>query len=124
MTRSNKKLYSETMRELSFLDADLFMLYQMKWGIKDYDEELVAKVGRDVYSQIPKATPLRINAIQQIVESMFDDTARKEWADRIEGKTVQTQITVNHDTAEGIGTLQAYTLERLNQVFSDLEESE
>lgn len=116
-----RKLYSETMRELSFLDADSLALYQMKWGMCPVDKDLVRKYGHTYYEQIPVATPVRINAMNQVLASMEDSVERREWADRIEGKATQTTMNIEHSTAEGIETLEAYTRDKLDSIFAGME---
>lgn len=114
------KLYSETMRELSLLDEDSLTLYQMRWGLIDVDEEILEKVGFEVYSQIPPATPVAKNAMLQIMASYEDSYERKEWADRIEGKATQTTVNVNHDTKDGVEELKNYTKEKLDELFGGM----
>lgn len=111
------KLYSETMRELSLLDEESLELYQMKWGIIDVDAELIKKVGFKAYEAIPPATPVTRNAMLQILASYEDSVERKEWADRIEGKSTQTTVNVNHDTKDSIEELQKYTKDKLDNLF-------
>ena len=117
---AKNKLYSETMRELSLLDEKSFLLYQMRWGLIDVDEVLVEEVGYGVYSAIPPATPVAKNAMLQIMASFDDDMARKEWADRIEGKAVQTSVQVNHDTKDGVDELKNYTKAKLDELFGEM----
>lgn len=118
------KLYSETMRELSLLDEDSLKLYQMRWGIVDVDEVLVSKVGFDVFSEIPPATPVAKNAMLQIMASFEDSYERKEWADRIEGKATQTTVNVNHDTKDGVDELKNYTKAKLDELFGDMNDED
>lgn len=114
------KLYSETMRELSQLDEDSLVLYAMRWGMIDPDPELIERVGLAVYNNIPSPTAIQKNALQQIINSFDDDMARKEWADRIEGKATQTTMNINHDTSEDINSLKNYTRERLDEIFNGM----
>lgn len=116
MAKPNK-LYSETMRELSALDEESLLLYQMRWGMVDVDEVLVEKVGFSAYSQIPPATAIRKNAMLQILASLEDSSERKEWADRIEGKVTQTTVNVNHDTKDSVEVLKDYTKAKLDELF-------
>ena len=120
MTKMPKKLYSETMRELSFLDEDSLLLYQMRWGIIPVDSALVEKVGYDAYASIPPATPIMKNAMLQTMASLDDSTERREWADRIEGKVTQTTVNVNHDTKEGVEELKNYTRAKRDEIFGGL----
>ena len=114
---SPTKLYSETMRELSALDDESLLLYQMRWGLTEIDEVLIERVGFSVYSQIPPATAIQKNAMLQIMASFEDSTERKEWADRIEGKTTQTTVNVNHDTKDSVDVLKNYTKAKLDELF-------
>ena len=92
----------------------------MRWGLIDVDEVLVEEVGYGVYSAIPPATPVAKNAMLQIMASFDDDFARKEWADRIEGKAVQTSVQVNHDTKDGVDELKNYTKAKLDELFGEM----
>lgn len=114
------KLYSETMRELSLLPQDKLELYQMRWGLIDIDIIAIKEVGLDFYEQIPKPTSVSLNAMKQIMASGEDSSERKEWADRIEGKVTQTTVNVNHDSAEGIEVLEAYTRKKLDSIFEEM----
>ena len=118
------KLYSETMRELSLLDEESLQLYQMRWGLVDVDEVLVSKVGFEVFSAIPPATPVAKNAMLQIMASFEDSYERKEWADRIEGKATQTTVNVNHDTKDGVDELKNYTKAKLDELFGDMNDED
>lgn len=121
MRASKNKLYSETMRELSFLPEEQLKLYQMKWGLIEEDGVQIAE-NIEFFNAIPLATPVRINAMRQIMESLVDDFARKEWADRIEGKPTQTTVSINHSTTDGIEELENYTLEKLDDIFRGMSD--
>lgn len=121
MAKRNK-LYSETMRELSLLSQNELELYQMRWGLIDKDLVAIKEAGLDFYEQIPLPTPVSINAMKQIMASIDDSYERKEWADRIEGKATQTTVNVNHDSAEGIEVLEAYTRQKLDSIFGDMDD--
>ena len=71
------------------------------------------------FAEIPPATPMRINALKQIFESIENGTARIEWANRIEGKPTQTTVNLNRET-ESIEELERYTSARLDKLFEDL----
>lgn len=114
------KLYSETMRELSLLDEESLELYQMRWGLIPVDSVLLERVGFDVYEKIPPATPVAKNAMLQIMASFEDSVERKEWADRIEGKSTQTTVNVNHDTKDGIDELANYTKAKMDELFGGM----
>lgn len=121
MAKRNK-LYSETMRELSLLSQNELELYQMRWGLIDKDLVAIKEAGLDFYEQIPLPTPVSINAMKQIMASIDDSYERKEWADRIEGKATQTTVNVNHDSVEGIEVLEAYTRQKLDSIFGDMDD--
>lgn len=118
------KLYSEVMRELSLLTLEELSLYQMRWNIVPKDLSLIKEYGLDYYESIPKATTVHINALNQILASQEDSYERKEWADRIEGKTMQTTVNVNHDTSDGIEELEAYTKQKLDSIFREMADGE
>ena len=111
-------LYSETMKKLSELSEDDFELYKMRWGFVDYDQALVDRVGREAYAMIPACTPVRRNAMTQILASFENSSERKVWADRIEGKVTQTTVNVNHETSDKVGDLKTYTQEYLDDLFA------
>lgn len=116
------KLYSETMRELSFLPLDELELYQMRWGLIDVDPIKVREKGLAFYESIPLPTTVQLNAMKQIMASGEDSYERKEWADRVEGKATQTTVNVNHDTKEGIDVLEAYSRQKLDSLFGEMED--
>lgn len=121
MAVSKNKLYSETMRELSFLEEDKLKLYQMKWGlIEEEPSEIIDNI--EYYNSIPLPNTVRINAMKQIMASTIDEFSRKEWADRIEGKPTQTTVSVNHSTTDGIDTLEAYTKDKLDAMFGGMSD--
>lgn len=117
---NTNKLYSETMRELSYLDEKSLLLYQMRWDMIEVDSTLVESVGYEAYNSIPPATPIRKNAMLQIMASLEDSMERKEWADRIEGKATQTTVNVNHDTKDGVEELKNYTKDKLDELFGGM----
>lgn len=121
MTKLARKLYSDTMRELSFLDEDSLKLYQMRWGLVPVDQTLIETVGLSVYNSIPPATAVAKNAMLQIMASLEDNYERKEWADRIEGKVTQTTVNVNHDTKDGVDELKKYTKAKLDEIFGNMD---
>lgn len=114
---SKSKLYSETMREFSQLDEDSLKLYQMRYDLIPIDPIFIESVGIATFNAIPPCTPIQKNAMIQIMASFEDSVERKEWADRIEGKTIQSTVNVNHDTTDGIDTLEQYTLSKLDEIF-------
>lgn len=114
---NKSKLYSETMREFSNLDEDSLKLYQMRYGLIPIDKVLIDQVGYSAFMDIPSCTPIQKNAMLQIMASFDDSYERKEWADRIEGKTTQTNVNVNHDTSNSIDDLEKYTLSKLDEIL-------
>lgn len=114
---NKSKLYSETMREFSNLDEDSLKLYQMRYGLIPIDKVLIDQVGYSAFIDIPSCTPIQKNAMLQIMASFDDSYERKEWADRIEGKTTQTNVNVNHDTSNSIDDLEKYTLSKLDEIL-------
>lgn len=121
MAKTTKKLYSDTMRELSFLDEESLLLYQMRWGLIPVDQALIESVGLAVYNAIPPATVVAKNAMLQIMASLEDNYERKEWADRIEGKVMQTNVNVNHDSKDGVDELKKYTKAKLDEIFGNMD---
>lgn len=113
-----KQLYSETMRNLSFLSLDELRAYRMRWGLDDVDNDFImSTVGMDYYTNIPPATTISRNALLQIEDSYIDPVQRKEWADRIEGKAMQTNINVNSTDVTSISELNEYTKEAIDEFF-------
>lgn len=117
--KSEKRLYSDEMRELSFASFEDLKAYAIRWGLEEYDEDIVRAFGLKRFAEIPPATPMRINALKQIFESIENGTARIEWANRIEGKPTQTTVNLNRET-ESIEELERYTSARLDKLFEDL----
>ena len=59
MAKTKRKLYSETMRDLSFLSLDELRAYRMRWGLDEVDNDIiVSTVGMEYYTSIPPATSL------------------------------------------------------------------
>lgn len=121
MAKSQRKLYSETMRELSFLSEEELYAYQMRWGFEEVNNDIIEQtVGMDYYTKIPPATAISRNAMYQIKESFLDPVQRKEWADRIEGKAMQTNVNLTSDNVDDIKELKKYTTEALENLFKGM----
>lgn len=116
---SKKRMYSEEMRYLSFLTYDELLAHAVRWEVMDYDTEIVEKYGLENFAKIPPATAMRINSLKQVLESLEDNVARIEWANRIEGKPMQTTVNLNHETTS-IEELERYTTDKLDKLFEGL----
>ena len=121
MAKTKRKLYSETMRDLSFLSLDELRAYRMRWGLDEVDNDIImTTVGMEYYTSIPPATSLGLNALRQIEDSYIDPVQRKEWADRIEGKAMQTSINLNaNQDVTSISELSDYTTEAIDRYFKE-----
>ena len=104
------------MREFSVSSVDELNLAKMRYGMIDPDETFIQQ-HYEKFTELPPATPVTINAIKQIELAMEDPEARKEWADRIEGKSTQTTVSLNHDTATDIDKLEKYSIDSMNKLF-------
>ena len=110
LNRKDKKKHSGTyitsLEDISnFSDIEM-TIAKMFWNIEPFDKSLFIAVYDNGYiddaflANIPKLTNYTKAAIAQTNLALKDENARKEWADRLYGKSINRDIRIQNNTDE------------------------
>ena len=110
LNRKDKKGHSGTyitsLEDISnFSDIEM-TIAKMFWNIEPFDKSLFIAVYENGYiddaflANIPKLTNYTKAAIAQTNLALKDENARKEWADRLYGKSINRDIRIQNNTDE------------------------
>lgn len=103
--RVNKKVagYSQTMRLISSWTDVEIAIANMFWGIARFEKQAykdavkAGLVSDEFLQEIPRLSITTKNAVKQTLDSVKSADSRKEWADRVEGKAVSREVSINSD---------------------------
>lgn len=107
-----KSPYSAEMRKISDYTIEQVEFIEMFWGLIKLDTAKLEEAGKDEHmtefiKNIPVPTPTRINALLQTRLSMISPEERREWADRVEGKSVSREVSMSLTTTDEDNTTSA-----------------
>lgn len=92
----------------------------MFWGLAEVNLYKIKSIDKEFVENIPVPTATRINALVQTKLAMISSEERKEWADRVEGKSVSREVSMAL-VSEDDGNSTASTRELIMSKFSELE---